>query len=192
MKDSLMPILEMMASAGIYAPFLFILLHVIRQFLFVPVGFICMAGGVLFGTFYGTIYSVIGVTLVSVLFYLLVKRLPKLFQKVIHTKQRWFGKRVPMSVGQMTILRLLPFVHFHLISLCLIEVTKSFKEYTKMSIFSNFPLAIVYTSLGQWISNLSPRYMAASVVTLAILFYLLRRKEWIIKWNDFFQAGQAS
>ncbi|HET7579008.1 MAG TPA: VTT domain-containing protein [Bacillales bacterium] len=182
---------DVLKTSGIFAPLAFILLHVLRQYVFVPVSLICMIGGVFFGVVYGTVYSLIGLTLASVCFYVLFKRMPSLFSKVQKLKEKCLRNRAPLSFGQMAILRLIPLVHFHLISICLIEATSSFKEYTKKSLFANLPLAVVYTVFGQWIGRLSPEWIVVILGGLAVLFYLLRKREWTVKWNEFFEARSA-
>jgi len=62
----------------------------------------------------------------------------------------------------------------------------NFKEYTKASFFSNIPIAIFYSSFGSVILSLSLITSAVLIVVLSVLFYLLRRKEWVMKWSEFF------
>ncbi|PMU47328.1 alkaline phosphatase, partial [Pseudomonas sp. GP01-A3] len=81
------------------------------------------------------------------------------------------------TTSQIAVLRLVPFIHFHLLSLCLIQISEGFKDYAKSSLLSNIPLAFVYTSIGQWISSLSPLYLFFCLIALLPLIYLLRRKE---------------
>ncbi|TKD70373.1 TVP38/TMEM64 family protein [Pseudalkalibacillus hwajinpoensis] len=190
MSELVLPLVEVVSNSGIYAPFYFIVLHFIRQFVFVPVSVVCIAGGVMFGALYGTIYSVIGITVVSTVFYLFVKRVPALFKKITRMKEKWMRKRMPMSVGQIAILRLVPFVHFHFISLCLIEVSKDFPGYLRSSIISNLPLALLYSFFGTAIRGFDPVLIVLILSGLAILFYLLRRREWIMKWDEFFQPAR--
>ncbi|MFE1243659.1 TVP38/TMEM64 family protein [Fictibacillus sp. NPDC058756] len=179
--------MEVLKFSGIFAPLLFILLQAFRQFFFLPVGLICLTGGILFGAVAGTLYSVIGITLSSVLFYFGMKSMPKLMEKVKRLQRKWIGKRMPFSVGQIAILKMIPFMHFHLLSLCLIEISSNFKEYTKASIISNIPIAIFYSSFGSIMLSLSLSTSAILLVVLSVLFYLLRRKEWVIKWSEFFE-----
>jgi uncharacterized membrane protein YdjX (TVP38/TMEM64 family) len=181
--------IDALKFSGIFAPLLFILLQAFRQFFFLPVGFICLTGGILFGAVAGTLYSVIGITMSSVLFYWGMKGMPKLMKKVKRLQKKWIGKRMPFSVGQIAILKLIPFMHFHLLSLCLIEMSSNFKEYTKASIISNIPIAIFYSSFGSVLLSLSLVTSVAIIVVLSVLFYLLRRKEWVIKWSEFFEEG---
>ncbi|MBN3556380.1 TVP38/TMEM64 family protein [Fictibacillus nanhaiensis] len=187
MLDNDSVFIEVLKFSGIFAPLLFILLQAFRQFFFLPVGLICLTGGILFGAVAGAFYSVIGITLSSVLFYWGMKSMPKLMKKVKKLQKKWIGKRMPFSVGQIAILKMIPFMHFHLLSLCLIEISSNFKEYTKASIISNVPIAILYSSFGSVLFSLSLVTSAAILVGLSVLFYLLRRKEWVMKWSEFFE-----
>jgi uncharacterized membrane protein YdjX (TVP38/TMEM64 family) len=184
--------MEIIRFSGIFAPLLFILLQAFRQFFFLPVGLICLTGGILFGAVAGTLYSIIGITLSSVLFYFGMKSMPRLMKKVKALQKKWIGKRMPFSVGQIAILKMVPFMHFHLLSLCLIEISSNFKEYTKASIVSNIPIAIFYSSFGSVLLSLSLVTGSLLVAGLMVLFYLLRRKELVIKWRDFFEDEEES
>ncbi|SEQ12349.1 Uncharacterized membrane protein YdjX, TVP38/TMEM64 family, SNARE-associated domain [Virgibacillus subterraneus] len=182
-------LLAFIETGGLFAPFLFISCHLLRPLFFLPVVFICISGGILFGAVAGTLYSVIGITLSSIIFYGVIRWMPKTFNKLVNLKRKIIGSNSKFTTSQIAILRLVPFIHFHLLSLCLIEISANFKDYTKSSLLSNIPLAFVYTSVGKWISNLSPMYILVFLVTLLPLLYTLRRKEIIIKWNDFFQVS---
>lgn len=174
---------------GLLAPVLFIGFHLLRPLLFLPVVFICVSGGVLFGTVAGTIYSVIGITLSSIAFYGIIHWMPKTFAKLLQLKQKLLGYQSELTTPQIALLRLIPFIHFHLLSVCLIEISGSFRDYTKSSLLSNIPLAVVYTSIGKWISSLSPFHVVICLLALLPLIYLIRRKEISIKWQDFFQVS---
>lgn len=170
------------------APIIFISIHLLRSFIFLPVIFICISGGILFGPFVGTVYSVIGITLSSVLFYALIRRMPKTLIKFLYLKEKVIGNDLTLTTTQITLLKLIPFIHFHLLSLYLIEISTSFKDYTKLSLFSNLPLVFLYTLIGKWISNISVLLFSFIIALLLLIIYLLRRKETNIKWHDFFQA----
>ncbi|RYG74872.1 TVP38/TMEM64 family protein [Lentibacillus lipolyticus] len=182
-------LLSIIETGGLFAPVLFISFHLLRPLFFLPVVFICISGGVLFGTAAGTLYSVIGITLSSMMFYGLIRWLPKTFGKLVRLKQRIIGGKASLTTSQIALLRLIPFIHFHLLSLCLIEISANFRDYTKSSLLTNIPLAFIYTSVGQWISRLSPLYILLFLLVLLPFIYLLRRKEMIIKWNEFFQVS---
>ncbi|MGY0693118.1 TVP38/TMEM64 family protein [Virgibacillus sp. FSP13] len=182
-------LMTIIGTGGLFAPILFISFHLLRPLFFLPVVFICVSGGVLFGAVAGTLYSLIGITLSSVIFYGIIRRMPKTFNRLTNMKQKIIGRHSDFTTSQIAVLRLVPFIHFHLLSLCLIQITEGFKDYAKSSLLSNIPLAFVYTSIGQWISSLSPLYISIFLVALLPLIYLLRKKEIIIKWQDFFQVS---
>nr|WP_249310362.1 VTT domain-containing protein [Bacillus sp. FJAT-49736] len=174
-------------SSAVLAPFLFILFHILRQFLFIPVAVVCMAGGILFGSLLGIAYSLIGLLLLSALSYVLFKKIPKTYEKLIKLKQKWFGHRAKLTVGQIAILRLIPFIHYQLLSVCLLERTRNFKDYMKGSVITNLPLVFFYTVFGQFISRFTPGMIVMILLALSILFYILREKVIVMKWREFFQ-----
>lgn len=182
-------IMAYIGMGGFFAPILFISFHLLRPIFFLPVVFICISGGVLFGAVAGTVYSIIGITLSSIIFYGLISWAPKSFKKLISVKKKLIGARAEFTTSQIAVLRLIPFIHFHLLSLCLIEISANFKDYTKSSLLSNIPLAFVYTSVGGWISHLTPFSIFVFLISLLPFIYILRRKEIIIKWQDFFQVS---
>lgn len=179
-------IFAVIETGGYFAPLLFIVFHLVRPLFFLPVVFICISGGILFGTVAGTIYSIIGITLSSALFYGVIQKMPASLDRFTRLKGKLFGKQATFTAPQITLLRLVPFIHFHLLSLCLFESTANFKEYTKVSFMSSIPIAVVYTTIGRWLSNLSPLYLFIVLCALLPLIYVIRKKEVSIKWNDFF------
>ncbi|SHH69857.1 TVP38/TMEM64 family protein [Virgibacillus chiguensis] len=181
-------LLAFIEGGGLFAPILFISFHLLRPLLFLPVIFICISGGILFGAIAGTVYSLIGITLSSIIFYFFVYKMPKSMQRFQKVKGKIIGKQTALTTSQIALLRLIPFIHFHLLSLCLLEISSGLKDYTKSSFLTNIPIAFIYTSIGQWISNLTPLYIGLSLLILLPFVYLLRRKEIYIKWQDFFHV----
>ncbi|MBU5468075.1 VTT domain-containing protein [Virgibacillus sp. MSJ-26] len=182
-------IMMYIGTGGLLGPLLFISFHLLRPILFLPVMFICISGGILFGTLAGTLYSLIGITLSSILFYGVIKRMPRMLKRLTALKGRLIGQRTEMTTSQIALLRLVPFIHFHLLSLCLIDMTANFKDYMKSSFISNIPLAIVYTSIGQQLSNLSSLHIFSMLSSLLFLIFILRKKEITITWQEFFQVS---
>jgi uncharacterized membrane protein YdjX (TVP38/TMEM64 family) len=182
-------IMAIVQTGGLFAPLLFISVHLLRPLFFLPVVFICISGGIIFGVFYGTVFSIIGITLSSMIFYIVIQWMPKTSKRLMRMKKKLIGKHTELTTTQIALLRIIPFIHFHLLSLCLIEITSNFSDYTKSSLLTNIPLALLYTSIGGWLSSLSPMHILVSLLALLLLIYALRRKEIIIKWEDFFQTS---
>lgn len=187
MNEDLSLLLIMVEAGGILAPIAFILFHLLRSFLFIPVSVVVIAGGILFGTLLGTIYSVIGLTGVSIFFYVFIDRMPKTQERIIKIKNRWFGEYRNLTVGQIAILRLIPFVHYHLLSFCLKQRKPKFKDYLKASLLTNIPIAFFCTIFGEYISTFTPAVIGVFLFSLTILVYLLREKQNVIKWTEFFK-----
>ncbi|MBB5172697.1 TVP38/TMEM64 family protein [Texcoconibacillus texcoconensis] len=178
--------------AGWIAPLLFIFLHLIRPLFFVPVMVICIIGGYLFGVVYGTIYSVIGLSLMSFIFYRLVESFPAIRQKVTKLKTKLFKDRM-LTLGQVMILRMMPFVHFHLLSLYLMEMTGSFRDYMKYSVGGVILPSLLYTSFGRAITDMPPLISLISFLCLMAVFYYLGQRGTVsYKWDKFFPSRQAS
>ncbi|SES08100.1 Uncharacterized membrane protein YdjX, TVP38/TMEM64 family, SNARE-associated domain [Gracilibacillus ureilyticus] len=168
------------------APFIFILIHLLRPLIFIPVLLLCISGGILFGVLAGTIYSVIGLMLSSAVFYVLMRSVPKLYDKCRSLEQKWLGQTTELTIWQICLLRLLPFMHFHLLSFCILEISESFSAYMRTTFVTITPLTVVYTTFGQTLQNLSAIYMILFCVAILILTYIFRRRQTIIKWQTFF------
>lgn len=163
-------------SAGWLAPLFFVLLHLFRPFFFLPVIVVCIAGGVLFGFLEGALLSFIGLSLMSLVSYYLVNRFPSFRIRMKGLKKKVFKDRT-ITVSQVMVLRIMPFVHFHLLSLYLIEMAKSFKEYMYISSLGLIMPAVLYTAFGQIITEL-PWYL-----TLLLLAVLIAVYKWLGKLN---------
>src|SRR5690625_3683391 len=98
-------VFTLIESGGLFSPLLFIFFHIFRSIIFVPVAIICIAGGVLFGTIPGILYSVIGITLCSILFYKVIKWMPRTAKRLKRMKQRLVGKHTTFTIPQVTVLR---------------------------------------------------------------------------------------
>lgn len=158
-------------GAGWLAPLLFITLHLIRPFLFLPVIVVCIAGGVLFGFVEGTILSFIGLTLMSIISYYLVNKFPSFKKGVARLKNKVFQDRT-LTVSQVMVLRIMPFIHFHLLSLYLMEMTTNFKDYVYYSAAGLVLPSILYTAFGEAITEL-PWYGTALLFSVLLSVYLL-------------------
>lgn len=159
---------------GWLAPILFVFLHLIRPILFLPVIVVCIAGGVVFGFFEGALLSFIGLSLMSFVSYVLVNKFPNFRDKMARLKEKMFPNRT-LSVGQVMILRIMPFIHFHLLSLYLMETTKNLREYMYFSTLGLIMPAILYTAFGQVITEM-PWYVSLLMfAVLAILFVAIDR-----------------
>lgn len=189
MDDKLMLVLSFIQTGGVLTPFLFIAIHILRQPLFIPVFVVCIAGGLLFGPVMGTIYSIIGLTLSNLVFYYMINKFPKTKDKLFLLKSRLFGSH-KLNSPQISILRLLPFIHYYALSLCLMESNKEMKNYLYQSFITNIPLAFLYTVFGHSITSFSPTFIVIILLSFTILLFLLRERSNVVPWKEFFHYKQ--
>ncbi|WP_078060164.1 MULTISPECIES: TVP38/TMEM64 family protein [Gracilibacillus] len=183
--------LEVKESYVFVAPVLFILVHLLRPILFVPVLMVCVTGGMVFGFAAGSIYSIIGLVVSSIGFYCLIKLLPMLEKSCRKMEEKWLKNQIHLNTLQIMILRMLPFMHFHLLSFCIYKKSRNFASYLCTTLISVIPVAILYTLLGQSIQAVSIYYAIPIIALMLLLTYLVRRKQAIIKWHQFFSETAA-
>lgn len=163
-------------EAGLWAPLLFIVLHLIRPLVFLPVIAVCIVGGFVFGFVQGAILSFIGLTLMSYISYMLINKFPRFRAKLANLKDKLFPDR-NLTVTQVMILRIMPFVHFHLLSFYLMEMTATRREYMYYSALGLIAPSILYTAFGRAISEF-PWY-----TTLSMFLLLAAIFSFIDKWQ---------
>lgn len=186
MNEQLVIMLTFVQGTGTLAPIIFIFFHVIRQFIFIPVIMVCMVGGILFGSVLGTLFSMIGLLFLSALFYFCIRKMPSTHEKLLRIKNKWFGRYAKMTVGQIAILRLIPFFHYHLLNLCLLERRPDFKGFMRGAFATNLPLAFFYTVFGEFITHFTPTISIIILLALLALVYILREKMSTVAWDEFF------
>lgn len=181
-------VLSFLEFSGFFAPVAFILFHIVRQFLFIPAVIVCLAGGLLFGSVFGSLYSLIGLTTSSFLIYFLLKLFPSVHNRLHQIKLKWFGPYTNLTHGQIALLKLIPFMHYQLLSYCLLERNKNFQDYAVGSLYTNIPVVIFYTVFGQFFNSFTPTMAVIFLIALSVLIVVLREKFVVIKWKDFFKA----
>lgn len=186
MEDVWSLLLIVFESGSWYAPAIFILFHVFRQFLFIPPAVVCIAGGLLFGMIPGILYSLIGLTGASILFYTIMKQAPAMTIKLSKLKNRLVGRYRDFTVAQVSLLRLIPIIHYQLLSFCLYKRNNRFKVFVKASLYANIPFVIFYTVFGEYIGDISVITGVILAAAILVVTYLLREKIAFIKWREFF------
>ncbi|WP_018931303.1 TVP38/TMEM64 family protein [Gracilibacillus lacisalsi] len=182
---------KVMESYAFVAPVLFIMVHILRPLFFIPVLLLCITGGLVFGLLAGTIYSIIGLMISSIIFYLIIHLLPAIEKRCKRLEEKLLGNELSLNTIQIMLLRMLPFIHFHLMSFCIYKKSVSFSSYLRTTFLTVIPVACFYTTLGKTIQEISIYYAIPLVVMVIILAYLVRRKQVIIKWQTFFQQNTA-
>ncbi|WNF21967.1 VTT domain-containing protein [Mesobacillus jeotgali] len=188
MDDAWSMLLVVIEAGGWYAPVIFILFHVFRQFVFVPPAVVCIAGGLMFGMIPGIVYSLLGLSGASILFYMLMKQIPEMMNKLSRLKKKLVGRFRDLTVAQVALLRLVPMIHYQLLSFCVYERKSSFKDFMFASFLTNIPFVIFYTIFGEYVGEFDTVTGLILISVFLLLAYLLREKITFIKWREFFDS----
>ena len=77
-----------------------------------------------------------------------------------------------MTIGQVMILRVMPFVHFHLLSIYLMDMTRSYREYMQYSILGVITPALLYTAFGEAMEEM-PWFVSVTFLSVLLALYAL-------------------
>ncbi len=158
-------------SFGSLSPVAFIFLNAIRPFTFLPVTPFTIAGGYIFGNFYGLILSIIGTMLSAVLTFFLSRYL---FRDSI---KRWIKGRYDgvdkglesSGIFMIAAARVIPIIPFDAVSYIAGISNISFTDYFIGSLIGEFPGAIVLTMLGSNLGRIGTPIFYISLVLFILL-----------------------
>ncbi|GEL08552.1 TVP38/TMEM64 family protein [Salisediminibacterium halotolerans] len=184
-------LLQFVDEAGWLAPVIFILLHVFRPLLMLPIIVLYISGGFFFGFIQGTVYTMTGLALMNALFYFFIMKFPRFRAYLRKLKKSVFNDR-KMTIGQVNILRMMPFIHFQLLSMYLLEMTSSFREFMQYSVYGVIAPSVIYTAFGGVLTDM-PWYVSGSFFAVLLFIFWLFGKEgeyhqripgWFNRWQD--------
>jgi len=137
-------------DAGAWAPLIFIFIYIIATVLFLPGSVLTLAGGALFGPFYGTFYNLTGATIGAALSFLIARYLASSI-----VSERTGGKLKQIINGVesegwrfVAFVRLVPVFPFNLLNYTLGLTKIRFLEYLLATYIFMLPGALAYTYLG--------------------------------------------
>ena len=163
-------------NLGIWAPLAYLLGYVLRPLLLFPAVPFAILGGVLFGSFWGAMYVLIGAMFSSICEFLLVRYfVGDKAKEFLRGKTRKISQVVSKR-GFLTVflIRLIPNIAFDLQNCGLALTTVSFTDYFFGTLLGCLPACIFYASLGNLAFNWSVPWAIGFVVSLGICLYLLR------------------
>jgi uncharacterized membrane protein YdjX (TVP38/TMEM64 family) len=105
-------------SFGWAAPVVYILIYTFRPLILFPASILSLTGGLAFGPFWGTIYTVVGATMGAVLSFIVARILGK---RLVRQKRTSQWNKVEKQIGErgfhyIVVLRLIPLFPFDLVS----------------------------------------------------------------------------
>lgn len=146
---------QALQQTGGWAPVLYIGLFVLLPAFFFPVAVLALAGGLLFGLWWGSVYTFIGAVLNCALMFLLARYVGRSqVQRLVEQKlsPQW-QRRLQMADGKegfllLVILRLIPAVPYNLINYTFGLTGISFSSYLLASAIGIIPGTFAFINIG--------------------------------------------
>ncbi|MGB6780128.1 MAG: TVP38/TMEM64 family protein [Planococcus citreus] len=169
-------------SFGLWAPVIYIIVYTIRPLIFFPASVLSIAGGLAFGAWMGTFYTIIGATLGAMLSFLVAK----VVGRSIVTKE-WTGNAAKFQAQMehngflyVLLFRLIPVINFDLISYMAAIAKVRFASFALATLIGIIPGTFAYNFLGSSFVSGNPKIIAAAVVVFIILTVvpILIRNRW--------------
>ena len=177
---------QALQQTGGWAPVLYIGLFVLLPAFFFPVAVLALAGGLLFGLWWGSVYTSIGAVLNCALMFLLARYVGRSqVQRLVEQKlsPQW-QRRLQMADGKegfllLIILRLIPAVPYNLINYTFGLTGISFSSYLLASAIGIIPGTFAFINIGdKTLEAGSPSFWIAIglLVLLLVVTGLLGKK----------------
>lgn len=177
---------QALQQTGGWAPVLYIGLFVLLPAFFFPVAVLALAGGLLFGLWWGSVYTFIGAVLNCAMMFLLARYVGRSqVQRLVEQKlsPQW-QRRLQMADGKegfllLVILRLIPAVPYNLINYTFGLTGISFSSYLLASAIGIIPGTFAFINIGdKTLEAGSPSFWIAIglLVLLLVVTGLLGKK----------------
>lgn len=177
---------QALQQTGGWAPALYIGLFILLPAFFFPVAVLALAGGLLFGLWWGSVYTFIGAVLNCAMMFLLARYVGRSqVQRLVEQKlsPQW-QRRLQMADGKegfllLIILRLIPAVPYNLINYTFGLTGTSFSSYLLASAIGIIPGTFAFINIGdKTLEAGSPSFWIAIglLVLLLVVTGLLGKK----------------
>lgn len=156
---------------GMYAPIIFIALFTFAPLIFFPDGILALAGGLIFGFAWGSVYIILGALCGGTLsFYLARLYGKKMHEKLAHEKLINFQKSVKKhGFVMILLLRLVPLVPFNIISYSAGFSTIRYRDFFFATLLGMVPGVLVYANIGAQSLAFGSREFYLSIGLLVLL-----------------------
>ena len=158
-------------SFGLWAPIMYIAIYTVRPLIFFPASVLSIAGGLAFGAWMGTLYTIIGATLGAMLSFYVAKTLGKSL-----VRKQWTGNAQKIQ-SQMEhngflyvlLFRLIPVINFDLISYVAAFAKVRFASFTLATLIGIIPGTFAYNFLGSSFVSGNPKIIILAIVVFIVL-----------------------
>jgi uncharacterized membrane protein YdjX (TVP38/TMEM64 family) len=174
-------------SFGIWAPLIYIVIYTVRPLIFFPASVLSIAGGLAFGAWMGTIYTIIGATLGALLSFYVASTLGKSL-----VKKQWSGNaaKIQSQMEQngflyVLMFRLIPVINFDVVSYLAAIAKVRFSSFALATVIGIIPGTFAYNFLGSSFVSGNPKIIALAIAVFIVLTVvpILIRNRWNNKTN---------
>lgn len=158
-------------SFGLWAPLMYIVIYTIRPLIFFPASVLSIAGGLAFGAWLGTLYTIIGATLGAMLSFYVAKT----FGKSLIRKE-WTGNagKIQSQMEQngffyVLLFRFIPVINFDLISYAAAFAKVRFTSFALATLIGIIPGTFAYNFLGSSFVSGNPQIILLAIVVFGVL-----------------------
>ena len=169
-------------SFGIWSPVIYIVIYTLRPLLFFPASILSIAGGLAFGAWLGTLYTIIGATLGAMLSFYVAKTLGK---KLVRKTWNGNARKIQSQMKQngffyVLLFRFIPVINFDLISYVAAFAKVRFSSFALSTLVGIIPGTFAYNFLGSSFVSGNPKIIVLAVIVFVILTVvpILLRNHW--------------
>lgn len=167
---------EFIASFGVLAPIVYVLMWIILPVFFFPVPILAVAGGVVFGFVEGSLLTFVGACANCYVMFVMSRRFGReyvknLLKKKLSEKQhnRIFGVSDEKLMISLVVLRLIPLVPYNMINYGFGLTNISTSKYMLASVLGIIPGTIVFLNFGATATNVwSVEFLVASALVILL------------------------
>lgn len=167
---------DWVSGFGMMAPIAYIFVWVVLPVFFFPVPVLALAGGLSFGLWTGTIYTLIGATINSSLMFWLARVLASdMVNKYLKEKmsQKWWNKFMEAEGKESFLIvfvcRLIPAMPYNVINYASGFTNINFSKYIIATIIGILPGTVIFLNVGDKILNIhSPEFVMSMVLVILL------------------------
>ncbi len=168
-------------SFGILAPIVYMVIYTIRPLIFFPASVLSIAGGLAFGSLFGTFYTVIGATGGAVLSFIVARKLGK---SIANKDWQGKGRKLQEQLEKngffyVLFFRFVPLFNFDLISYSAGLSKIRFASFFFGTLIGIIPGTFAYNFLGSSLVSGDPKIIAIAVgvfILLSVIPILIRNR----------------
>lgn len=169
------------SSFGVFGPIIYIIMFSLVPLTLFPDAVLAVAGGVVFGVYMGTLYTIIGAICGGTISFYISRFLGRgVVEKLIRGKGQLFDDGIEdRGFLLILILRLIPLIPFDVISYCAGLTKIKYRDFVLATAIGIIPGVLIYSNIGDKAVDIkSPEFIIAMLllVILALTSYILKRK----------------